>query len=86
MNLLNITNYVSSSVNTYFTCILQELQAQAAAERLARSLKIKMEPYNPEGRNMSYPHQFSNNLYIATCFILPVHVCHSPNTNHSVNI
>lgn len=32
----------------------EELQAQAAAERLARSLKIKMEPYNPEGRNMLY--------------------------------
>lgn len=32
----------------------EELQAQAAAERLARSLKIKMETYNPEGRNMSY--------------------------------
>lgn len=32
----------------------EELQAQAAAERLARSLKITMESYNPEGRNMSY--------------------------------
>ncbi|XP_062566268.1 DNA-directed RNA polymerase II subunit GRINL1A-like [Saccostrea cucullata] len=32
----------------------EELQARTAAERLARSLKIKMEPYNPEGGNMAY--------------------------------
>ncbi|XP_061174321.1 DNA-directed RNA polymerase II subunit GRINL1A-like [Saccostrea echinata] len=33
----------------------EELQARTAAERLAKSLKIKMEPYNPEGRNMANP-------------------------------
>lgn len=40
----------------------------------------------PGGKKYVVSSSVSNNLYIATCFILPVHVCHSPNTNHSVNI